>query len=255
MQPDGGNAEVPWRGSVFATTHWSVVLAACGQKTSESAAALEELCRAYWSPVHAYLRRWGHTPEDAQDLTQGFFERVIQGESFCGVDPRKGRFRTFLLTALKHFLCDQRDRQRALKRGGGRPEISLDALAAHERGRVEPIDALSADKLYQRQWALAVLEHAFHRLREDFVASGKGAIFEALKGVVVGEKGSETYTELGARFGRSESAVRNTVQRVRQRYRDYIREEIAKTVPCVTEVDEEIRFLMEALSAPQRESF
>ncbi len=232
----------------FTTTHWSVVIAAGDGPCREAEQALERLCRTYWSPLYFYVRRQGYSPEDAQDLTQGFFERVIEKKFFGKVDRAHGRFRAFLLASLKHYVSDQRDRQRAAKRGSGKLDLSWDAIAAEERYRLEPVDRTAPDKVFERQWALTVLEQALNRLRQEFVAADKIEVFDALRGLVVGQDGEPPYAELGRRLGRSETALKSMVQRVRRRYRDLIREEIAQTVSSVSEVDAEIGFLLAILS-------
>jgi DNA-directed RNA polymerase specialized sigma24 family protein len=232
----------------FTTTHWSVVLMA-GQNHSPAATeALERLCRTYWYPLYAYVRRQGYSPEDAKDLTQGFFERVVEKSYFQDLDRSKGRFRAFLLAALKHFLSDCRDRACAAKRGGGTFHVPWDTNA-EERYVLNHPDTISPDALFQRQWAITVLERAMARLREEFVSAGKAEIFDKLRGVMAGQKGDETYAELGISLGRSEAAMKSTVRRIRTQYREFIREEIAHTVSSPREIAEEIRFLLSVFSS------
>jgi DNA-directed RNA polymerase specialized sigma24 family protein len=228
----------------FTTTHWSVVLAAGKGPSPEAQQALERLCRSYWYPLYVYVRRQDYSPEDAQDLTQGFFERLLERNYLDDVDRAKGRFRAFLLAALKHFLSDERDRQRAAKRGAGQTILSLDTQSAEERYRLEPVDVSSPDKLYERRWATTLLEQARQRLRREFMAAGKGAILDELKVLEPERVGGPTYAEVGRRLGRTEGAIKAAALRLRQRYGELIREEIAQTVASAGEVDEEIRYLM-----------
>jgi DNA-directed RNA polymerase specialized sigma24 family protein len=228
----------------FTTTHWSVVLAANQAGTPAALQALERLCQTYWYPLYAYVRRQGYSPEDAQDLTQGFFERVLEKNYFGQVTRDKGRFRAFLLAALKHFLSDQRDRERAAKRGGGGTLISLDAQSAEDRYQLEPADAVTPEKLFDRRWAFTVLEQTGARLRAEFAAADKADLYEQLNALEAGEDGALTYADLGRRLGLSESAIKSAVLRLRRRYGELVREEIAQTVASVAEIDEEIRHLM-----------
>jgi RNA polymerase sigma-70 factor (ECF subfamily) len=232
---------------VFATTHWSVVLAVGNEETPEASAALERLCRTYWYPLYAYVRREGHSPTDAQDLTQEFFARLLARNSFAQVSPRKGKFRSFLLAALRHTLSDQRDLARAMKRGGGAKVLSLDAQEAEERYRFEPVERLDAEKIYERRWAMTLLEQALKRVRDEAVVAGKIELFERLRSFVVGDS-EVTCGETAAELGLSEGAVKSAVHRLRQRYRQLVREEIAGTVEDPTEVEGEIRYLISVIS-------
>ena len=232
---------------LFATTHWSVVLAAANQKTPEAAEAMDWLCRTYWYPLYAYVRREGHTPTDAQDLTQEFFARLLARNSLAHVGPGKGKFRSFLLAALRHFLSDDRDRARAVKRGGGAKTISLDAQQAEERYRLEPVDRLDAEKIYERRWAMTLLEQALTRLREESATAGKSEVFERLRSFVAGDS-DVTCGEAATELGLSESAAKSALHRLRQRYRELMREEIAHTVADPGEIDEEIRHLIDVMS-------
>jgi RNA polymerase sigma factor (sigma-70 family) len=243
-QPETNLAGGEW----FTTTHWSVVLAAGQTVSPKGEAAMEQLCRTYWYPLYAYVRRQGNPPEDAQDLTQGFFERVMERNCFGQVDRAKGRFRAFLLATLKHFLSDQRDHERAAKRGGGNLPLSLDAEKGEERYQLEPLDPMSPDKLYERRWAYAVLEQARARLRDEFAAAGKSDLYEQLKGFETGENKGLTYAEVGNRLDLSESAIKSAVLRLRQRYGELVRKEIAQTVATVSEIDEEIRYLLAVIA-------
>ena len=235
-------------GYEFTTTHWSVVVQAAGTDPEQAAEALEELCRTYWYPLYAYVRRRGYGPEDAQDLTQGFFARFVAKESLQDVDRSKGRFRSFLLAAMKHSLANEWDRTQAQKRGGQAHIISFERAAAEHRYREEPMADLPPDKLYEQRWACVLLERVMERLAEDFKASGKSDLFQALEPFLLGDKHSATYTEVGSRFGLSEAAVKMKVQRLRHRYQSLLRQEIAHTVVSADEVEDEIRFLFRVLS-------
>ncbi len=232
---------------IFVTTHWSVVLAAGQSADAQASAALEQLCRTYWYPLYAYVRREGHNPTDAQDLTQEFFARLLARNSLAHVGPQKGKFRSFLLAALRHSLSDQRDRARALKRGGGAEVFSLDAQEAEERYRFEPVDRLDAEKIYERRWAMTLLEQAQQRLREELAAAGKAELFERLRSFVAGDS-EISCGEVAAELGLSESAVKSAVHRLRERYRELVREEIAHTVADQTEIDAELRYLITVMS-------
>lgn len=232
---------------VFATTHWSVVLAAGDATSPEAAAALEELCRGYWFPLYAYARRAGQDVPAAEDLTQEFFARLLQKDYLRVADRRRGRFRWFLLTAFKCFLANEWDRERALKRGGGQRPIPLDALTAEQRYHLEPADRHSADLLFERRWAMTLLEAARSRLQSEFTTAGKGDRFQLLEGSLPGERGELTYAELGAKLGISEGAVKTEVHRMKRRYAELMRAEVARTVADEAEVDLELRHLIDVL--------
>ncbi len=232
----------------FATTHWSVVLAAGRDTPAEAHEALEKLCCAYWYPLYVFVRRQGHSPHDAQDLTQAFFARLLEKNYVAQADRERGRFRTFLLAALHHFLADEWDKTRRLKRGGGREIISFDAVSAEERYRMEPLDQLDAAKLYERRWVTTLFEKVLARLEEEFCASGKRELFDGLKTSLLAERDGASYAELGARLGLKEDAVKQAVHRMRRRYRELFREEIAQTVAGPGEVDDELNYLFAVLS-------
>ena len=232
---------------LFATTHWSVVLAAADEETPEAAAALERLCRTYWYPLYAYVRREGHSPEDAQDLTQEFFATLLRRDSLAHVAPEKGRFRSFLLAAMRHFLSDQRDRARTVKRGGRVEILSLDAQEAEDRYRLEPVDRLDAEKIYERRWAMTLIEQALARLREESAAAGKAELFERLRRFVVGES-EATWGEAASELGLTEGAMKAAVHRLRERYRVLLRDEIAHTVADPAEIEEEVRYLIRVIT-------
>ena len=233
---------------LFATTHWSVVLAASPVHSPLAFSALEKLCRTYWYPLYAFVRRQGASAEDAEDLTQAFFAHLLRKDSFSGVGPEKGRFRSFLLACFKHFLADDWDRARRLKRGGAAPVLSVDVEQAEERYQVESHSEPGADQLYERRWALDLLACVLDRLRLEAVHAGKAAVFDQLQGCLLGERSDETYAEIGARVGLSQSAVKVTVHRLRQRYRQLLREEIAHTVAEPGEIEEELRYLFAVVS-------
>lgn len=232
----------------FTTTHWSVVLAANEGGSGRAQAALSQLCRTYWYPLYAFVRRKGHGPHDAQDLTQGFFAQLLEKNYVAQADRERGRFRTFLLTALTHFLSDEWDRSQRLKRGGGQEIISLDAASAEERYRLEPADPLDAAKLFERRWVTVLFDRVLERLEEEFRDSGKGGLFDRLKGSLLAEETAPGYAQIAAELGHSEAAVKQTVHRMRRRYRELFREEIAQTVAGPDEVDAELRHIFSVVS-------
>jgi RNA polymerase sigma-70 factor (ECF subfamily) len=232
---------------VFVTTHWSVVLSARQKDSPQSAAALETLCRTYWYPLYAYVRRQGHSPPDAQDLTQEFFARLLQKDYLKAAEREKGRFRTFLIVALKRFLANEWDRLRAQKRGGGQSLLSLDTELAEQRYRVEPVEGATADRIFERRWALTLLDRTMTRMREEFAAAGKAGEFGPLKTCLTAERGEISYAEIAAALGMSEGAARVAVHRLRKRFREVFREEIAHTVSTPEEIEEEVRYLMGVL--------
>ncbi len=236
------------RAEVFNTTHWSVVLQAGANDSPQAAEALASLCRAYWYPLYAYVRRQGHSMEDAQDLTQEFFARLLERQSLRSADPARGRFRTFLLTSLKHFLINEWNKANRSKRGGGRPLISLDAEETETRFRAEPADNRSPDKAYERRWAMVLLDRVLDQLQCEFVAAGRGPEFEELKGCLTGADNENTYAEIGRRLEMTEGNLKVTVHRLKQRYRELLRQEIALTVDGPEAIDQEMRDLFAALS-------
>jgi RNA polymerase sigma factor (sigma-70 family) len=245
--PESATPETPAK-RVFVTTHWSVVLSAREKDSPDSDAARERLCRTYWPPLYHYLRRDGHNPHDAQDLTQEFLSRFLHRDGLDHLKDQRGKFRSFLLTFLKHFLSDQRDHAKAKKRGGGQPLISLDACEAEERDALGPVDGLSPDQLYDRRWARAVMDEAARRLREEYVANGKATLFDALKDIQPGEYGESSYAEIGAKLGLARGTIASAVHRLRKRHREIVREEIAHTITRPEEIEEEIRNLLAVLS-------
>jgi RNA polymerase sigma factor (sigma-70 family) len=233
--------------AIFATTHWSVVLAAGQSTDAQASEALEQLCRTYWYPLYASVRRRGYSPEDAQDLTQDFLTRLLATHALGTVHPAKGRFRSFLLASLNHFLANEWDKARAQKRGGGQTVISLDA--AETRYRAEPSEGLSPERIFERHWALTLLAQVTARLREDYHTAGKGEVFEALQVYLAGEKGLAPYRETAGQLGLNVDALKKAVERLRRRYGELLREEIAHTVSGAVELDEEIRYLRTVLGS------
>jgi DNA-directed RNA polymerase specialized sigma24 family protein len=232
----------------FTATHWTVVLAARGAESSAQAQALEELCRTYWYPLYAYARRRGCKPEEAQDLTQEFFARLLEKQFLSAVDPAKGKFRSFLLAALEHLLAKEWRRENALKRGGGKIVLSLDAQEAETRYLLEPKDEMTPERIFERRWAITLLERTMARLRTECSAEGKGRLFELLKGALAGEKCASGYGAVAVELGMTEAAVKMAAHRLRQRYGELLREEIAPTVGTPEEVDEEIHYLFRAVA-------
>ena len=229
------------------TTRWSVVLAASDATAPQAADALETLCRAYWFPLYAFVRRQGYEPADAEDLTQAFFGRMLQKNYLAEVGLEKGRFRSFLLATLRHFLSDERDRGRAAKRGGGTRHLPLDIAGAEATYARELADRQTPERLFERRWALAVLEQAQCRLRGECEAAGRGALYREL-GEADKASARAAYSEIAARFSMTENAVKLAAFRLRRRYRELIREEIAATVARPDEIEEEIRYLLRVLS-------
>jgi RNA polymerase sigma-70 factor (ECF subfamily) len=231
----------------FCTTHWSAVLTARDKDSSQASQALAELCRTYWYPLYAYIRRRGHAPADAEDLTQSFFERLLEKDYLGDLTPGAGRFRSFLLAALKHFLANEWHRARTQKRGGGMVTFSLDDQDAEQRYRFEPVDQVTPDALFQRRWALTVLERVLANLREEFVAAEKAELYDQLKVFLSGHPGS-SYAEIALRTGLKEGNLKVAVHRLRRRYGELLRAEIADTVDDPREVEDEVRHLIAALS-------
>ena len=232
----------------FVTTHWSLVVSAGGNDTPHARNALEKLCRAYWFPIYAFVRRQGHGPHDAQDLTQEFFARLLEKNQLAGADRNRGRFRSFLLAALKHFLANEWDKTQAQKRGGGQILIPIDVATAETVCGIDPADTLTAEKIYERRWALTLLDQVLHRLRDEYARDGKENLFEQLKPTLTEASRSVRYADIAAQLGTSEGAVKVAVHRLRQRYREVLRAEIADTVASPGEVEDEIRNLFAALA-------
>ena len=233
----------------FRTTHWSVVLLAGQADSPEATGALEKLCRAYWLPLYCFVRRQGYGPHDAQDLTQGFFVRLLRLDSFDEVNREKGRFRTFLLAALNHYLSDERDRARAEKRGGTKAILSLDETDAEQRYLQVPASGATPEQTFDQRWALTVLEEALRRLRQDYVNAGRGELFESLSQFLSNEAGIGEYDTLAPKLGMSPGAVGVAVHRLRQRYRELVRLELAQTVASPEDLEQEMNYLFAVLSA------
>jgi RNA polymerase sigma-70 factor (ECF subfamily) len=228
----------------FNTTHWSVVLAAGHGGSPQAEAALETLCRNYWYPLYAYVRRRGHTPFDAQDLTQGFFAALLAGNYLARADRARGRFRTFLLSSMNNFLHNEHDQATALKRGGGREIVSWEEHTAEGRYAREPASGLSPEEVFEKRWGATLLERVLARLREESGSVERQELFDQLKPHLWGEDDATPYAQLATRFNLSVSALKVTVHRLRRRYRDLLREEIAQTVVDPSEVADEIQHLL-----------
>jgi RNA polymerase sigma-70 factor (ECF subfamily) len=231
----------------FTTTHWSVVLAAGRAGSPESEDALEKLCRDYWYPLYAYTRRRGYSPHDAQDLVQDFFARFLAKNYLEGLSAGRGKFRSFLLASLNHFLANEYDRATAAKRGGGKPLISLDEQTAEDRYRLEPISHLTPAMIFDRRWALDLLEAALRQLRLEFVRSEREAQFDRLKPFLEGNVARGDYDRAAVELKTTPGAVAMAVQRMRQRYRDLVRAEVARTVASIADVETEMRHLFAVL--------
>ncbi len=230
---------------LFVTTRWSIVVAAQHDSSPDAAAALETLCRGYWYPLYAYVRRSGKSAHDAQDLTQEFFARLLDKEWLTSAAPERGRFRSFLLVAMKRFLAKEWHREQAQKRGGGCVFVPLDAGDAEQRYAGEP--GLGADVLFERRWALTLLDSTMDRLRAEFARAGKVAEFGAMKDWLTAGRGEIPYGNLAAQLEMSEGAARVAVHRLRKRFREIFRESIAETVANPEEVEDEMRHLAAAL--------
>ena len=229
----------------FTTTRWSLVRRA-RSGSPDGQRALGALCEAYWYPLYAFVRRQGHQAHDAQDLTQEFFARLISKDWLGGLEPERGKFRAWLLAAMKHFLCNEWDRAHAAKRGGGQMLISIDEDTAESRYLREPVAVDDAELLYDRRWALTLLERVMARLRDEFSRAGKSALFDAIKGTLTGD--APSHAEIATQLASTEGAVKVAVHRLRERYRAAIREEIAETVDGAAEIEEELRHLLRVLS-------
>lgn len=233
-------------GDVFATTHWTVVLASGKHSTPEAQAALEELCRTYWFPLYAYVRRRGYAKADAEDLTQAFFAKLLEKNFLAQLDSDKGKFRAFLLAALKHFLANEWDKAQAQKRGGGEQTLSLDWETADTKFQVAAQNEPSPDKAYDREWALALLAKVIERLQRECEQDGKGKLFDQLKVFLMAGKSELARAEVARALGMEEGAVRVAIHRLRKRYRQLLRDEVANTLSDAAMVDEEMRALFDA---------
>jgi RNA polymerase sigma-70 factor (ECF subfamily) len=245
-QPSNPTTTAP--GDIFATTHWTVVLAAGRRADPQAENALEELCLTYWFPLYAYIRRRGHTKEDAEDLTQAFFVRFLEKNYLTTLSSERGRFRAFLLACLKHFLANEMDKAQTQRRGGGLRQLSLDWQSADTQFQVAATDQLPPDRAFDREWALALLAKVIERLGDECAREGKDANFQRLKVFLTTGKGEASYMEAARDLGLEETAVRVAVHRLRKRYRDLLKAEIANTLADPSQLDEELRALFEAVS-------
>jgi DNA-directed RNA polymerase specialized sigma24 family protein len=245
-ESDGHTGERP--GPLFVTTHWSVVLAAGHGDTTRADDALAHLCKTYWYPLYAYARRRGCSPPDAQDLTQEFFARLLAGNWVAEADRQRGRFRSFLLSAMKHFMANEWNKAHAQKRGGGQPALSLDDDSAEHRYRLEPVEKATPESLFERGWALTLLEGVLGRLEEEYRREGKQAWMDAMRPALTADHEAIDYTEMAHKLGATETAARVAVHRLRQRYRQLIRTEVASTVASPEEVEAEMHHLFEVLT-------
>jgi DNA-directed RNA polymerase specialized sigma24 family protein len=232
--------------AVFATTHWSVVLAAQGESPAAQK-ALEVLCRIYWRPVYGFVRRQGIRPEEAEDLTQGFFALLLERRDLDAVRKEKGRLRSYLLIALKHFLTSEQRRAMALKRGKGQQLVPLEGLSAIERREMEPADPVSADRLYERRWALTLMEQVLRRLKNEYSTAGNAVLFDSLKQLLPDEPGAQSRAEIASQLGMTDNALRQAFHRFRHRYQILLREEISHTVAIASDVEDELRHLIAVL--------
>jgi RNA polymerase sigma-70 factor (ECF subfamily) len=232
----------------FATTSWTQVLAAREAPSSESRQALEGLCKAYWYPLYAFVRRQGHGPEESRDLTQAYFAQLLEKGYLEDYDPSLGRFRVFLKASVKNFLSKERDKAHALKRGGCSQFVSLNADEVEGRYRYEPVDRLTPEEIFERRWALTLLEHVLGRLRKEFEDEGRSEEFDKLKGYLTGEEIKVPYREVAAALGSTETAVRTSVHRLRQRFGKVLRQEIAETVAAPNDVEDEMRHLLRVIA-------
>ena len=233
---------------VFATTRWSVVLEAGHGDTSQAHDALAHLCQTYWYPLYAYARRRGQSPHDAQDLTQEFFARLLQGNWVAQADRQRGRFRTFLLSAMQHFMANEWNKAHARKRGGTQPILSLDDDAAEQRYLLEPAEKNTPETLFERGWALSLLNDVLRRLENEYQRDGKTAWMEAMHPALTADRDGIAYADIAQKLGMTETAARVAVHRLRQRYRRLIHSEVAHTVASPEEVDEELRHLFQVLA-------
>lgn len=236
------------RESRFATTSWSIVLAAGQGVSHESRQALESLCETYWLPVYAYARRLSGNAEQAQDLTQGFFAHLLSKNAIAKATPERGRFRAFLLTAMKNFVANERDKDRAEKRGGGQTILSLDFAAGESRCQFEPSHDETPESIFERRWVLTLLDQVLDRLRIELSQTGKETQFNILKGALLGEMSQLAYEQAAAELGTTTAAVSQAAYRLRHRYRELFRQEVARTLDSNADVDDEIGRLLETLS-------
>lgn len=234
---------------IFTTTRWSMVVAAKQSQSEEARSALEVLCRTYWLPLYAYVRRQGHLRQEAEDLTQGFFARMLEKDYLVSVERSKGRFRSFLLASLRHYILDDYKYARRQKRGGGAETISLDIEYAEERLSSDQDQTGSPEIIFDRQWALAVTRSALEALADDYARLDKATLFETLKPFLMGSTQSESYSQTAESLGITQNALRVAISRLRQRYRELLRQEVAQTVAHPQDIDGEMRHLFQVISA------
>jgi RNA polymerase sigma factor (sigma-70 family) len=239
-------APEPYRAAAFSTTHWSVVLKAQGESPA-AREALEELCRIYWRPVYSFVRRHGTGSEEAKDITQGFFALLLERKDFQSVRQEKGRLRSFILASLKHFMANERRDAAAIKRGGGKTLIPLDEIEADDFSEFDFSETVNADLLYDRRWAVTVLDRVFARLREESQKSANAPLLEKLNTLLSDEPDRPSQGEIAHEFGMTENAVKQAFHRLRQRYRKLLHEEVAHTVATPAEIEDELRYLIAAL--------
>lgn len=232
----------------FVTTHWTDVLAAGRSDTTRARDALARLCETYWYPLYVYVRQRGYEAPDAQDLTQEFFARLLAGNWLAQADRQRGHFRTFLLSAMKHFLANEWHKARTLKRGGGVPLTSLSVETAEYRYAHEPATTLTPERLFERRWALALLDDVLTDLEREYQQEGKATLFDSLKNTLTAAPNQAPYSDLAARLGLTDSALRVAVHRLRHRYRQLLKSKIAETVSTSSEVEEEMHYLFEVLT-------
>jgi RNA polymerase sigma-70 factor (ECF subfamily) len=242
----GGGAQIG--AAAFTTTHWSVVLTAQGQSPAADE-ALEKLCRTYWWPLYGFVRRQGYKPEEAQDLTQGFFALLLERKDFDAVRREKGRLRSYLLVSLKNFLAKAKRRELAVKRGEGRALVPLHELLAREHADLEPADTLTADRIFERRWALTLLEQVLTRLENEYRSAGNAKLFDCLKEFLSDEAGRRPQAEAAAELGMTQNALKQAFHRLRQRYRQLLHDEIAQTVAVPGDMEDELRHFISVLQA------
>ena len=242
----GSESTGPRGVAIFSTTNWSVVLEAQGQSPAAQE-ALEKLCRTYWRPVYSFIRREGTGPDEAEDLTQSFFALLLERRNFDAVRKEKGRLRSYLLTSLKHFLVSEHRRAVTVKRGKGERPIPLAELMAAQHGESEPADHLTAERLYERRWALTLMEQVLRRLKDEYDTAGNTDLFDSLKQLLADEEGAPSRAEIALRLGMTENALRQALHRLRHRYQLLLREEISHTVAIASDVEDELRHLITVL--------
>ena len=248
MHSRNSGAPEDTRAATFETTRWSIVLAAGGRASPKSDQALARLCECYWPPLYSYVRRRGYSADAAQDLTQAFFARLLEKKTLSAANRERGKFRCFLLASMKHFLTNEWDRSQAQKRGGHVEFISFDAAAIEQRYAGEASSDLSPERLFDRRWAVTVLQLVLDELRRQLAAEGKHEFFDCVKGHLAGEQSELSYRELGAQLGMSEAALKVAIHRLRRRYGKLIHEHIAQTVASPAEVDDELKHLLASVS-------